>query len=76
MNSNLTADELSAQILENEKCRPILTHVFSVEVKAQLSEKNARSFLFGQINAGRLNSSYSEIQEKWPTFGGAKITIK
>jgi hypothetical protein len=76
MNSDLTADELSAQTLENKKCRPILTHVFNVEVQTQLSREDAKRFLFGQINAGRQCSSYYEIQEKWPTFGGAKITIK
>jgi hypothetical protein len=74
--SSLTNDELSAQTLENKECRPILTHIFSVEVQTQLSEKDARRFLFSQINTGRINSPYSEIQEKWPAFGGAKITIK
>jgi hypothetical protein len=76
MNSFLTTDELSAQTLENKECRPILTHVFSVEVQTQLPKEDAKRFLFGQINAGRQCSSYYEIQEKWPPFGGAIITIK
>lgn len=58
------------------KIRPILTHSFSVEIETQLSENEAKRFLLHQINVGHLNTRLSEIQEIWPNFGGAKVTIK
>jgi hypothetical protein len=60
----------------DNRIRPILTHSFSIEIETQLSKNEARDFLHYQINAGRLNTRYSQIQEIWPNFGGAKINIK
>jgi hypothetical protein len=74
--SNLINDGLSAQILENKECRPILTHIFSVEIETQLSREDAKHYLCDQIHTGQLNKRYSEIQKIWPNFGGAKINIK
>lgn len=76
MNRTLTADELSAQTLENRECRPILAHTFQVEVSTVLGKEDAKDFLQSQILAGRLNTRYEDLQERWPNFGGAKITIK
>ena len=74
--ASLTSKEISAQTLENRKCRPILTHTFQVEISTVLGKEDAKDFLQSQILAGRLNTRYEDIQERWPNFSGAKITVK